>query len=314
MDAIKNRIDDWNRLNYQVESHPLIKRVNNFATMSKLIITTVYTSLIIIAVITIFISLCQYLTPQLFILNYYNKPLVKSVQLTKFDLFNPVFSTILFNGNEGYLVIVDTYKRDNLLFWKSATGKDRDYAGYEIINAKIENKTLEQVQDILAKNDLSKVNPDVKNITSNGNIVTNTNPIDIKNQEAEKPENFYYDYINTKDTTQNSSKLTIDKFFGIKQTTTYGNLLDKNIGGDVGTPFADKNSATKMPESNYNLNHPNINFVAIGFNKTDPNSYSFGRDSTVAKIVLVMNDRSFVEIPTKPDGTFDFEAVKSKWE
>ena len=283
--------------------------------MSKLIITTVYTSLIIIAVITIFISLCQYLTPQLFILNYYNKPLVKSVQLTKFDLFNPVFSTILFNGNEGYLVIVDTYKRDNLLFWKSATGKDRDYAGYEIINAKIENKTLEQVQDILAKNDLSKVNPDVKNITSNGNIVTNTNPIDIKNQEAEKPENFYYDYINTKDTTQNSSKLTIDKFFGINTASTEEELVRKlGNAGDVGTPFPDSTSATKLPESNYNLTHPRINFVALGFVKKDPRAYTIGKESTVAKIVLVMNDRSFVEIPTKPDGTFDFEAVKSKWE
>ena len=282
--------------------------------MSKLIITTVYTSLIIIAVITIFISLCQYLTPQLFILNYYNKPLVKSVQLTKFDLFNPVFSTILSNGNEGYLVIVDTYKRDNLLFWKSATGKDRDYAGYEIINAKIENKTLEQVQNILSKNDLSKVNPDVKNITSNGNIVTNTNPIDIKNQEAEKPENFYYDYINTKDTTQNSSKLTIDKFFGIKQTTTE-DWLYNNIGNsDIGTSFPSVNTSTKLAENNYKLNHLKINFVAIGFNKVDSKSYSIGKDSTVAKIVLVMNDRSFVEIPTKPDGTFDFEAVRSKWE
>lgn len=235
------------------------------------------------------------------------------ITVTKFDLFNPTLSILVPNGNNEFIGSVADYERDTLLFFRPV-GRDINKALNEpsFLNIKIEKKTLQEAKDLTTRYDLSKENPDVNNITSTGKPVNNS---DISKLDAEKPENNYYDYINTKDLNNNGKNLVINKFFGLSVIND-GKKLIQQIGnaGDLGYPFASKENATLIPEANYRIKNPKVNFVAVGFNKIDPRADDIEPEAKIAKIVLVMKDRSFVKVPTKPDGTFDFEAVKGSWE
>ena len=235
------------------------------------------------------------------------------ITVTRFDLFNPTLSILVPNGNNEFIGSVADYERDNILFFRPV-GRDINKALNEpsFLNIKIEKKTLQEAKDLTTKYDLSKENPDINNITSTGKPVNNS---DISKLDAEKPENNYYDYINTKDLNNNGKNLVINKFFGLSAIND-GKKLIQQIGnaGDLGYPFASKENATLIPEANYRINNPKVNFVAVGFNKIDPRADDIEPEAKIAKIVLVMKDRSFVEVPTKPDGTFDFEAVRGSWE
>ena len=236
-----------------------------------------------------------------------------TIVITKFDLFKPRLSILIPNGNEGYLVSIADYERENIFFFKEIglNGKPKpiDERG---LNARIESQDINIAKSLTSKYDLTVVNPDGKLVT-NGIRPEQSND-EKKLEDAEKPDNFYFDYINTKDTTQNKSKLLINNFFSLKTSNTRLDILNMGIHGDLGTSYPSTDTATQLPETNFNISNQKVNFVAVGFNKINSKADDIEPEAKVAKIVLVMKDRSFVEVPVKPDGTFDFEAVRSKWE
>lgn len=236
-----------------------------------------------------------------------------TIVITKFDLFKPRLSILIPNGNEGYLVSIADYERENIFFFKEIglNGKPKpiDERG---LNARIESQDINIAKSLTSKYDLTVVNPDGKLVT-NGIRPEQSND-EKKLEDAEKPDNFYFDYINTKDVFLNSKNLMIEKFFWLTLESNKKQIKERIGKADLGNDFISDKTATNLPEDNYNLNNTKINFVAIGYNKINPKSDSIEPEAKVAKIVLVMKDRSFVEVPVKLDGTFDFEAVRSKWE
>lgn len=69
--------------------------------------------------------------------------------------------------------------------------------------------------------------------------------------------------------------------------------------------------ASKKFELVYFLDSSSLNFISLAF---DEDALDKPNQAMLQEIYLVKKDRTFVEIPTKPDGTFDFESVKSQWE
>ena len=72
---------------------------------------------------------------------------------------------------------------------------------------------------------------------------------------------------------------------------------------------------TSLPEIHYLINKNSINFVILAYDNFGSIRNSEEKlEAKLQKIIIVKQDRTFVEVPTKLDGSFDFEVVKSKWE
>jgi len=273
---------------------------------------------LIITLILIFIIAGVYLLFFPFIhLNYViyqNKPGTQnsSAVITKFDLFKPKISQVIKLGDGSYWVSVSDFERDGIFTLKDTGFNDgvKKPIDFGAIDAKIENKSFEEVKKLAQDNDLSKVNPDGDNV-SNGIAPTDTKSKSL--QEAKKPENSYFDVIKI-DPKVNYRSFAFEKFYTLRLNITQVEVREQL--GDPNISLYPGKSTKSISEMNYLINNNKINFIALGYNEDLLNVTQDGinLNSKLQKIVIVKQDRSFVEVPTKLDGSFDFEVVKNQWE
>jgi hypothetical protein len=224
--------------------------------------------------------------------------------ITKFDFFKPKITQLIPLSN-GYYAVVSDFERDGVFFLKDTETNDgvKKPIDFGSVDARIENKTLEEAKKIVSQNNVSLVNPDTTNIVSGKSP---TNQDELKLIEAKKPENSYFDRIKL----EHKPVITDVRAFSVLRVGNNQESI-KNIVGDaqISYPFASKE--LKKPELQYLINSDKINFVSLLFsdNLLDQSLDKSNPNSKLQRIVIVKQDRTFVEVPTKPDGTFDFDSV-----
>ena len=232
--------------------------------------------------------------------------------ITKFDLFKPKVTTLLPLDDGTIYASVSDFERYNLIFFRDTGYNDgiKKPIDEGSVDARFNYGDLQKAKEIASKNDLSKVNPDVKNIDGVGRVVdNNSNKKALDLSEAKKSENYYYDLIKTE---QPELKRDINSFTDLMLDMNISDIRKKYGSPDLSTTT---DNITKLDELQYLINSKNINFIAMGFDSFgNLKDDSYKLNSKLKKIVIVKQDRTFVEVPTKPDGSFDFESVKSKWE
>lgn len=229
------------------------------------------------------------------------------IVVTRFDLFNPRFSIIIPLHMNTHWVIVDDFERVGINQFK-AKNIDIFTTGFEAISAEINNKSLDEVKQIVSEYDLSEVNPDPDNILSNAKPVQTKETILL--EEAQKPENRYFDEIGVRrgEFLNYNPDRVIDDFKELQVGYNYYDIKNSVGFGEQG----DSNGlATGMYESKYLIDKANINFIVLAYNErfSDIKTGQVNDSAELQKIVIVTTDRKFVEVPINPNGTFDFESA-----
>jgi hypothetical protein len=86
--------------------------------------------------------------------------------------------------------------------------------------------------------------------------------------------------------------------------------IDAIGGGVKGSKFASQPEVmTLLKDPEYT----NAKFIALNFDKGIPSNGPLRGTSKLKDIRIIHKDRSIIEVPTKPDGSFDFESVKYKF-
>jgi len=242
--------------------------------------------------------------------------------ITKFDLFKPKVTTLLPLEDGTIYASVSDFERYNLIFFRDTGYNDgiKKPIDEGAVDAKFNYSDIDKAKEIASKNDLSKVNPDVKNIDGRGvpQFSGDEKEYRQKLEEASKPENRYYDRLKLevqKDPNRfpfYNENRDVRMFKDLKMGDLFLDFQNKISGGET---INVDGKATGLDEAIFVFNSGKINFIAVGFDDLG----ILGKDdkyktAKLQKIVIVKQDRTFVEVPTKPDGTFDFESVKSKWE
>ena len=246
-----------------------------------------------------------------------------TVVTTKFDLFKPRLSILIPNGNEGYLVSIADYERENIFFFKEIglNGKPKPIDG-SALNARIESQDINTAKSLASKYDLSLVNPDEKLVT-NGIRQQQSNE-EKKLEDAEKVENRAYDKVglidfdSTRSLNEFINKFTLNEMSDSYYPLFSGSMGKKGILG-FGTLQTFSNEDRYQETQIRITENPRVSFIAL--------KEKCGKDSEVIKcsraeynniylkaINIVLKDRTIIPVPIKPDGTFDFEAVRNKWE
>ena len=240
------------------------------------------------------------------------------IAVTKFDLFRPKLTSVKKLGDNSYYVFVRDYERDGLFYFKdtgfnNGVKSDLDENG---IDARIYNKSEDEIIKLAADNDLSKVNPDGENIDGKG-VVSDTKS--IEKGLVSMPENRYFEelkYYSKNEPSKYPNFLKRDKsltpFTSLKKSITLNNVIKITGIADLNRGFNKENS-TGLPEENYLINSNSINFVALGYDSfgslKNPNEEL---DARLQKIVIVKQDRTFIEVPLKSDNSFDFDSIADK--
>jgi len=242
--------------------------------------------------------------------------------ITKFDLFKPKVTTLLPLDDGTIYASVSDFERYNLIFFKDTGYNDgiKKPIDEGAVDARISNKSIEDVLKITRENDLSKVNPDVKNIDGVGvpQFSGDEKEYRQKLEEASKPENRYYDRLKLEVQKEPNrfpfynENRDVRMFQDLKMGDLFLDFQNKISGGET---INVDGKATGLDEAIFVFNNSKINFIAVGFDDLG----ILGKDdkyktAKLQKIVIVKQDRTFVEVPTKPDGSFDFEVVKNQWE
>jgi len=244
-----------------------------------------------------------------------------SAVITKFDLFKPKISQVIKLGDGSYWVSVSDFEREGIFTLKDTGFNDgvKKPIDFGAIDAKIENKSFEEVKKLAQDNDLSKVNPDPKNITGRGvpQFSGDEKEYRQKLEEAKKPENRYYDRLKLEVQKEPNrfpnyvEGRTIDDFKNLKKDLSMKEIKEY-VGFGETSMF--KGQISELPEVHFLINKGQVNFVALIYDNFGEIKNPKKLEAKLQKIVIVKQDRTFVEIPTKPDGTFDFEVVKNQWE
>lgn len=261
---------------------------------SKAIIITISFLLIIISIAALVYG---FLDPKYFIIG--RKPLPsEEYVLTETDLNSPVYTMILKKtekGNESIPeqgIAVIRMHRTYLFFWTYS--EDEDLLAY----GKLENYNLGEFRKTAVENNLANVNPDPDRIKMA--FQKGYKPPEDKGVPSNE-----YTYFNEFNYSDTSIIIPLDKYKNLKKDMTWGGVEKET--GQPGRGYC-KGLATKLCEENYFIDNPKVSFIALGFDAdraTNPNT-------KLVKIVIVKKDRTFIEVPTNTDGTFDFDLALSK--
>ena len=230
----------------------------------------------------------------------------KIYRLDKFDLFNPKYTIIQpnttdYNSKDGTTergLTITSLKRKNILFWE----RGDDYADGKFSATYSVNEMLQMTKQF----DLVNKNKDPDNIMlikSNTNSNQQSQPTDSSTSMRDmSQEDQYFERISN----NQKKDRNLVYFNKLKKGMNYKEVYTLTDYGDRGM----EGIFSKQPENNYLVDKDNINFVTLIYDKA-PN-FSPDVDVILQKLSIVRKDRTIIEVPAKPDGTFDFDSIKDK--
>lgn len=219
--------------------------------------------------------------------------------VTNFDLLNPTISIATPDDKDGYYITVNEYQRHRIIFLKPTEPASPQF----YIQGAWDH-------DLGVFRSLSRTDFRVDYSYYKDKILR-LDEYDIFETEEKSynQEDKYFQEILDERLKSPNYKLarTVGNFYFLEKNMTMQEITDK-----VG--FAERGylpgKATDMPEDNYIIDKDGIIFIALGYDeKASERDFETNLQAKLQKVVLVTKDREFIEVPTKEDGTFDFETA-----
>ena len=214
--------------------------------------------------------------------------------------YNPFYPVIAANQDVGVLDFL-YFKRTGIFSFEKIKTESASFT-YGV--------TKTELQSVLNKYDLRKETPDETKFTPVTTREKNMTEFYSKQmaddkklfEEMAKPEVCRDGFGVHSD----GFKISYFQFLGLNSNAlNVREILQKNNVENVGITFSTK---TNTYEISIKEAKP---FKIIIYYAAD---FKSNPETKITKLVLVDRDCNQTQIPTKPDGTFDFEAVRSKWE
>ncbi|MBC7406283.1 MAG: hypothetical protein H7230_02335 [Candidatus Parcubacteria bacterium] len=259
---------------------------------------------IILAIIAILLLFYPFINPFIFITGTMNYKATDYYKFLNYNPLKPVFVTRPIPS----VLIYKTYERVGLFEFKEVANEKVNVLNYNI--------TDNEISDTIAKTDLRNENPDEQKYIS---TYKENYLVKIESQkEQERMGGIMNEFKKPAECRLIYSDITRNKTGSILLEDL--KFLTKNIGGSDFQKNIKKETLESLATASnelagksvmdVKLSNPKIYKIIIYFD----DNYNTNTQAKITKLVLVDRDCNQTEIPTKPDGTFDFEAVRSKWE
>jgi|GEM_PF-3549331 len=196
--------------------------------------------------------------------------------------------------------------------------RNLDKQDYTIV--KVNNISKEDLIKKLEKEDISKNDSFTRTEFNNNDIQNRQKQIDEYERLKALEDNLPVECdLRERDLTSSSDtykNFTLNDLSVLKITTSIKDLkslLPIKNGERSGLLIADSQNIETNIRKLSDPQYPKLKLVQLYFGNMEPNRLIQPEDK-LSKIFIVLQDCTRIEIPTKPDGTFDFEAMRSQWE
>jgi hypothetical protein len=241
------------------------------------------------------------------------------------NINKPTVAILIPNGTNSTQIIYSEFERVNFFQFndlQTFRGKEVTNLNYDSVIGSINNKPRSEAVEIVKKYDLTKYNPDPKNI----NTVYKTElpkDEDAKRkfeEEARKPENEPFDLIDVNALAKGTKLKLIDINKKLKVESKYGdvyNFIDGQAITGTSSTLTFTPKEKRHQETQVRMeNDERVKFIALKHAclPIEIDRYCKELDETIIKAVnIVLKDRTIIPVPMDENGYFDFEAVKDKW-
>ena len=252
-------------------------------------------------IITLILLFYPFINPFIFITGIGRYQLTDYYKFTSYNPIKPVFVTRPAPDQIWY----KTYERVNLFKFQEINR--------EIVVIRNLDTTNNEITDALNKVDLRNENLDETKFISTykPNKLAEIETEKIKEEmrkigdEVKKP-------AECRDLFSRQSGISgeIDLFFVLKKDMSIVNFSKIAQSENLKNVKSRQVGNSEYLKYEFNLKSNNAFKIIVVFD----DNYNTNPQAKITKLVLVDRDCNQTEIPTKPDGAFDFEAVRSKWE